>query len=604
MIKQTRKTFAVLKWVAGIVFLLFVAADGVSWYLSIKLRPVITRELKDLVLNATDSLYRIEFSTLNTNLLLGNASVIDVKIIPDTVIFNKLVKLKRAPNNIYEIKLKKLTIRNFHPFRIYRDKKLNVNELLFEHPSVVMSNKQFEFNENKPPRPARSPYAYISKFLQEVSVRTVALKDIRFTYINKNGAVAVADSLINLNITLKDWLIDPHSATDPSRLYLLKDVLIDLNDYKFTTPDSLYEINMNTFSFRASTGQLNIKKFALVPRYPEMDFGLMAGAARERFSIQINDINLKGINLPLYVKKQVLRAREMNINNGLVSVFNNNELPRKVAKRTGKFPHQLLQLLRGKLTVQRLNLNDINLSYAVFDKDTRQKGKITFDHTSGTVLNVTNEEQMKVKNPFMVAKFNTLMMGQGKMMMNFRFDLNAKNAAFTYNGQLTAMEGTLLNRITKPLGMVQVKSGIINKLSFDVSADDTKARGKLDFAYKDLSVILLKKAEGNRRIVKKRLISMLANALVIKPDNPNAKGEFTTSAIYFERDTTASFFNFIWKTLFQGLKYSVGLTPQKSAEINAQITKFEKMVADRDQRREARQKRKEERKRKRFLGIF
>jgi len=195
-------------------------------------------------------------------------------------------------------------------------------------------------------------------------------------------------------------------------------------------------------------------------------------------------------------------------------------------------------------------------------------------------------------------------MGQGKMMINFRFDLNAKNAAFTYNGQLTAMEGTLLNQLTKPLGLIQIKSGMINKLSFNVSADHAKASGKMDFAYKDLSVILLKKAEGTKKVVKKRLISMLANSLIIHPDNPDSKGEFTTSAIYFERDTTASFFSFIWKTLFQGIKYSVGLTPQKTAEINAQIAKFEKMAADRDQRREVRQKRKEERKRKKFLGIF
>ena len=86
---------------------------------------------------------------------------------------------------------------------------------------------------------------------------------------------------------------------------------------------------------------------------------------------------------------------------------------------------------------------------------------------------------------------------------------------------------------------------------------------------------------------------MLANALVINPDNPNAKGQFITAPIYFERDPTNSFFSFVWKTLFQGIKYSVGLTPQKEAEIEAQIARFEKMKEDRDKRREARQRRKD-----------
>jgi len=595
MTANTRKTFSVLKWAAGIVFLLFLAADAASWYLSAKLRPTITRELKDLVLNSTDSLYRVEFSTINTNFLLGNASVLDVKIIPDTNIYNKLVRLKRAPNNIYEVQLNKLTIWSFHPIRIYREKKLNVDQLLFEHPSVVMINKQYDFNENRPARPFKSPYGYISKFLKEVSVRSVDLKGVSFKYVNKNIPVPESASLNNLDITLKDWLIDAQSATDPSRFYLLKDVWVNLNDYHYATPDSLYRASISKLSFKASTGALRIKQFGLVPRYSEMDFGRKVGYAKDRFHINMSNISMKGIDLPLYVKKLVLSASEMNIENGYVSVFNNNELPPRGVERMGKFPHQLLQSLKGQISVKRLNLDDIDFSYAQYDKDSQQKGKITFERTSGTFVNVTNEARVKAKNPYLLAHLESYMMGQGKMKVNFRFDLNAKNGAFSYNGQLTDMDGSVLNRITKPLGMVQVKSGEVKKLSFDINANDRHARGKVAFAYKDLSVGLLKKVEGKSRLVKQGLISMLANALVINPDNPNASGQFVTAEIDFQREPTNSFFNFIWQTLFQGIKYSVGLTPAKQAEIDAQITKFEKMKSDREERREERQKRRDAR---------
>ncbi|MBB5648276.1 hypothetical protein [Pedobacter cryoconitis] len=592
MMRKTRKTFTVIKWVAAVMFLLFVAADAMSWYLSVKLRPVIMKELKDLVLNSTDSLYHIEFSTVNTNFLLGNASVSNVKIIPDTIIFNKLIKLKRAPNNIYEVSLKKLTIRNFHPFSIYKDKELSVEQLLFEHPKVVMINRQFDFNENRPPRPNKSPYEYISKFLKLVSVNTISLKDVSFKYINKNVPVPEVDSLDKLDITLKDWLIDANSATDPTRIYLLKDVLISLNDYQFATPDSLYHIQLNEFSFAASTGKLNVKKFAVVPRYSEMDFGRKVGFSKERFSIQLSDISLSGIDLPLYIKKQELAAEEMNITNGFVSVFNNNELPSQGIERVGKFPHQLLQLVKAQLTVKKLNLSDVDISYAEFDSDSKQKGRITFEKTSGTILNVTNEEKVKAKNPFMLANLNTYMMGQGKLMVNFKFDLNAKNGAFSYQGELGDMDGGFLNRITKPLGMLQVNSGMVKKLSFNVVADEAKASGNLNFRYKDLSIGLMKKVEGKNRLVKLGLFSMLANSLVIRPDNPDDKGKMVGASIYFQRDPRISFFSFIWKTLLQGIKYTVGLTPEKQAEIDAQIAKFEKMKSDREQRREARRRRK------------
>lgn len=466
-----------------------------------------------------------------------------------------------------------------------------MDQLLFEHPSVVMINKQFDFNENRPARPYRSPYTYISKFLRKVSVKSIDLKDISFKYVNKNLPVPESDSLNNLNITFKDWLIDAHSATDPSRFYLLKDILIDLNDYDFATPDSLYHMRINALSFKASTGLLHINRFSLTPRYAEMDFGPAAGYAKDRFNIQMTDIRLTGIDLPLYVKKLQLSANDMTIDNGFVNVFNNNELPARGVVRMGKFPHQLLQTVKGQLSVKKLHLNNVDFSYALFDRYTRQKGKISFENTSGTISNVTNETRVKQKNPFMLASLNSYMMGQGKLHVNFKFDLNAKNGAFSYNGELTNMKGPVLNKITKPLGLVQVKSGEVKKLTFNVVADEKQAKGNLAFAYDDLSIGLLKKVQGKNRLVKQGLISMLANALVINPANPNKAGQFITAPIDFQRDPTNSFFSFIWQSLFQGIKYTVGLTPTKEAEIAVKIAEFEKMKADRDARRENRQRR-------------
>ncbi|KIO75263.1 hypothetical protein TH53_21660, partial [Pedobacter lusitanus] len=100
-----------------------------------------------------------------------------------------------------------------------------------------------------------------------------------------------------------------------------------------------------------------------------------------------------------------------------------------------------------------------------------------------------------------------------------------------------------------------------------------------------------KKVQGKTRLVKLGLFSMLANSLVIRPDNPDARGKEISASVYFQRDPRISFFSFIWKTLLQGIKYTVGLTPEKQAEIDNQIAKFEQMKRDRELRREARRKR-------------
>lgn len=585
MALEAGKKYMILKWFAAGLLFVAVLLTGFTWYLSVKLKPIITAELKELVLKTTDNLYHIEFSSVNTNVLTGISSLNDVKILPDTVVYNKMIATQHAPNNLYYIKLKKLAVRNFHPWRLWQHKRLHIELLLFDNPCIEMINRQFDFNDEKKPHPRKSPYDYISKYLKELRIHTIDFKNASFKYVNNNNpGKPVVGSVNNLNVKLIDWLIDPQSATDKSRIYLLKDVMINLNNYTYPSPDSLYYIKLNKLDFTAASGKLNVKSLSVEPRYSEELFGSTLGYAQDRYSIEMSEIGLTGINLPLYILKQELFAKEMNIANGSLAVVNNNKFPKRIENKTGKYPHQQLQKINAKLNIEKVNLNNVDISYAEFDKDGKNKGVISFERTWGTIVNVTNVEKAKDKHHFMTADLTSYVMGSGKLDVDFKFDLKAKDGAFSYHGALVDMEGRALNRITKPLAMVKVNSGHIDKLEFDIHANDRLATGNVSFAYKDLSVALMKKIKGENRLVKQGLISFLANALVIHSDNPNADGIFITAPIARKRVETASFFNFIWKTLFDGVKYSVGLTPMKEKEIKEKIAKFERIKADRKER--------------------
>lgn len=585
MAVKVGKKNIILKWfVVALVFVAFLVT-GVVWYLSYRLKPIVTAELKDLVSKTTNNLYRIEFSAVHTNMLTGISALTDVEIIPDTAVYQEMILSKTAPNNLYHVKLKQLSIRHFHPIRLWRQKKLNIDLLLFDNAHIVMTNRQFDFNEDKLPRPKKSPYDYISKYLKELRIRTIDFKNTSFKYVNNNNPEKPeVDVVDELNITLKDWLIDAHSATDVRRLYLLKDVIINLKDYKYATPDGLYYIKLNQLDFTASSGQLNIKTFLIEPRYPEKLFGNKQGYAQDRYSMKLSNINFTGINLPLYVLRQQLYAKEMNVANGYLNVINNNTLPKKMDDRSGQYPHQLLQKTKSKLNIEMLNLKDIDISYAEFDKEGENKGIITFERTSGKISNVTNVQKALAKNQFMEANLTSSVMGSGKLDVNFKFNLTAKDGAFSFSGVLGNMEGKPLNRITAPLGHVKINSGTVKRFAFDIEANDKLAKGKVSFAYNNLSLALLKKVKGKDRLVKKGFMSFLANALIINSDNPNAAGVFITAPIRNERIKTSSFFSFVWNTLFQGIKYSVGLTPQKVQKIKDQIEKFEKRKIDRQER--------------------
>jgi hypothetical protein len=593
-----RYRYKVFKWIAGTLLGIFMVLAGIAWFLNVKSRPILTDRIKTLLYKSTDSLYTISFTKVSTNVITGNATLQNVKITPDTNRFKQLIALKRAPNNLYTVSLKKLVVRRFHPLTLYREQKLQLEEIIFDKPEVTMVNQQFAFNEGRAPRPIKSPYDIISKNLKEFSIKSIRFKDVSFKYINKNRINTTPFSIDDLNITLTDLLVDSTSAEDPSRFYLLKDIVINLNNYVYRTPDKMYDIKLDKLDFRATTGKLRVNSFALVPLYDEMTFGKVAGYARERFSINMSDIMLNGIDLPLYISKQELWAKEMAISNGFISVFNQNGLRQKPQEnKIGKFPHQLLQLLNAPILVQKIQLKDVNVNYAVYNSESNQKGQISFEHTSGIIKNATNLEKIKAINPIMEVNLNTYLFGQGKLDVNFKFNLTAKDGAFSYNGVLHNFNARVLNQITKPLGLVRINRGNIDKLKFNFEANDLGAKGTVGFSYYDLSVALMKNDPEKDHLVTRGFLSFLANALIIKSENPGADGKLVPVEVNYSRPANTSFFNMIWKSLFTGIKYSIGITEEKQIQVREHIAKFKAMRASHNLRKQKRLERRMKRER-------
>ena len=89
--------------------------------------------------------------------------------------------------------------------------------------------------------------------------------------------------------------------------------------------------------------------------------------------------------------------------------------------------------------------------------------------------------------------------------------------------------------------------------TFYIKANDKKAEGDVVLLYDNLKIKLLKNSEQG--IKNKSLNSFIANIL-IKNQNPS-NGNLRTGKIEFNRVMTKSFFNIVWKSLFDGFKKSL-----------------------------------------------
>lgn len=592
------------KW-PFVVLAIFFAIGATGYYLynkylaGNKWKPLLQAKLKELVLNSTDSLYRIEYSDFNIDLNSGNASLDDFKLIPDTNVYKKLVALKKAPDNLFTLSVKKLRLKNFEAKKAYEEKVLNIEGIFIDNPDLMMVNKRLAFNDTVKVGKSKTPYQVISKVFKQLHIDSIGLKDVSLTYINKNGPVTKNSALKNLDINVSDIFIDSLSAQDTSRFYYTRGVDVTIRNYKINTPDNLYEAKVDKIFFSTSGRNIALDKVSFLPRYNKRQFYIKRGTPGDIFSLKFKKISIDDIDLQRFLRDQKLYAGKLDLDNADVEIYNNNAYKGKKRSKIGKDPHQALQKLALEMKLKRLNIKNTDIEYKEADAKTGFTGVIQFKNTNGYILNMTNDAPAKKLNKYMTAHINTRFMNAGNLTVNFKFDLTSPSGKFNYNGTLGKFNGRVLDKLVKPLALVHVESADVQRLHFNVDASNYYGRGQLQFYYKNLQVDLLKKEEGKRELQKQGFISTIANTLIIEDDNPDEDGKFRPGPINIVRDPKLGFFSFLYKALLDGLKPSVGFDAKTEtrvtktvATISNIVDKFNKFKEDRKKRRAEKKKEK------------
>ena len=565
-----------------------------------KWKPLLQQKLKELVLRSTDSLYHIEYSDFDLNITSGNATLSDFKLVPDTVVYQKLVALHKAPDDLFILSVKKLSIKNVGAKKAYQEKVLNIDNITIDNPNLTIVNKRYSFNDTVKVGKPKTPYQIMEKIFKQLRIDSISLKDISVNYINKSNPVTKYTALKHLDIDISNIVIDSLSATDTSRFYYTKGVNITLHDYKITTPDNLYEADVKQIFFSTAQRKIVLDKVSFTPRYKPAAFYKKTGISGDIFTLKFKQIGINNIDLQRFLRDQKLYAGTMNIANSSVNIYSDNSYKGVKTSKIGKDPHQELQKVALDMKLNRLNIKNTDITYSETDATTLATGVITFKNTNGYFLNVTNDASAKRANHFMTAHIKTQFMDVAPFAVNFKFDLTAKDGAFNYSGSLGEFDGKILDKLVKPLSMVHVKSADIKRLDFNVDANNYNGKGSLQFYYNNLNVQLLKKVDGKTELQNQGLISKIANTLIIDNDNPDKKGNLRPGPIDLQREPTTSFFTFLYQALLDGLKPSVGFSKKTENTVNkvadkvsTLVDKFNKFKDDRKKRKEARQSKKD-----------
>lgn len=546
------------KWIILIASLVIIS--GVLLYLKFRsstdFEPMIKEKLQQLVQEGSNGLYKLSVERINVDVLDEQIVVLNARLDIDSAKLSQLDQQQQAPNDIYKIAFKSLVIEGIGPDDFLKKKNIDLGTLYIKDPAVEIFHHNRDYNYV--PDDTSSLYKRIAKQVGHFSVKNILVENVDFKYNNLSKEKKLTH-LQNVTVNFQDILIDSTTQNDSSRFLYAKDAGIILKDYNFATPDSLYNLHIDSFSLNAASHFLDATGISLKPRGKKENFSKKLPYYKDRYDISIANAAIKNIDWWQLVSEDGFTASQVKLNDGNVEVFADRTLPDPHKNKVGNYPHQLLMRLKVPVMIDSIQVKNFKVTFTELNSKTKKQGSVIFNDINGAFSNITNRPEVIAQNKFFALDAHAKLMSAGLLHALFKFDLaSADKGNFSLDLEVGNMDGKLLNVATKPLGLFEIKTADISKITAHMNADNYRSNGTVAFYYKNLEVAVLKQdEEENNKLKKRGLISFIANSFVIEKSNTADDKNKDPKKVNYKRDPEKSFFNLIWKTLFTGLGATV-----------------------------------------------
>jgi hypothetical protein len=507
-----------------------------------KIKQILEDKIKDMIVEASDSLYRIRYTDFKIDLGSGNAHLKDMELLPDSAVLKRLISQNRAPNNVLSIHVPDMTIQGFGFKRTNEGIRFGIENVHLEHPSVTITNQLRAYND-KPTDPS-TLYKAFRGLYSRMAVGNTTINNLEFKYVNNNRKVTT--HLKKLDLLVKGFRSNPVTADDKGRTNLSVDYL------RLTTPDRLYDITSKSISLLPANKSLSIAHVSVVPRYSKTQFHKQVGFAKDRYHFELDQISWAGIDIDQFIKKQQLFVDKQTINKSWVEIYTNYNYALKTKQRRNAFPQEKFQTIALDLTFRKTNMLNGTILYRIFAKETDSLSTLSLTQSSTEIENLTNHTLTKQQKPYTTVHSKTKVMNAGIMNSTYTFNLKDKAGSVTMHSVLGPMDAKSFNVLSRPLAKIEVKAGKINKLETYFKMNEYEGQGYVNFYYSGMKIAFLNKNKGADSLKRKGFLSFVSN-LVLPNDNPRKNGKFRKGIVNVKREAWQSFFKFQFDASVDGM---------------------------------------------------
>ena len=527
----------------------------------IDLRPSIIAKLQQLVKDGSNGLYRLDIGKLNPDVVASTVDISDATLTPDSAVLKQLDKTKLAPDDVFKIKVHGIHIDGFGIEDLLHTNKVDVNSIHITDPVIEVYHKLKPYNEaERKKNDSLSVYHRIMKQMKKISIGSIVIehgKLIDHDLGHRNSTKRFED----VAISIKDILIDSSTQNDNNRFLFAKIADFACNDYALVTPDSSYDFKIERIIISGEKHSLIAEGVSIKPHGGKEHFEKKLTYRKEMYSASFPKIVLTGTDWWSLLHRDKFIAERADIDKGSFLIYLDNTPPSSPTINVANFPDQLMMAISRPVSVSKVYLKNVKLTYEEFEPKINQHGFAYFDNVEAVASNLTNMPQKIKLNKNAELAGTAQFMNKVKFTAKINFDLTkSRQGAFFAYVHMDSLDKTVLNPITEPMALFTFKSGTLKEGTATVTGDNMNAKGDVLVLYNNLNLTPLKQSKNDEgKLRKKVFTNFIANALLIKNNNPTGNQQARHPVFVTNRDHHGNFFNFIWTTILTGILKTVGI---------------------------------------------
>jgi len=385
--------------------------------------------------------------------------------------------------------------------------------------------------------------------------------DIR---INKGEKVS-AYRLNDLRASFYRIAIDSlHQEGKPGTpLFNAGDISLSARGMNFLSDDSLYTFGFKRFRLSTGRKSLALDSLFYFPNYTDAEFYKKTGFQDDRYKISVPSLEFQNLDFGMLITDKAIRSGSLVVSGPRIETLRDK---RVAGLRPGKryLPQSQIKKIPIHVTIDSIFQKN---GFAEYEEQTGDTpGRIFFDRMNSVVVNFSNEPGAWKQNPLITMEGTCRFMGKGKLGGQYFFDMLNPRDSLWWTGTVDSVDLRDINPMLSSLLPAKVIHGFVDNARFFVSANDNTATGSALVKYRDFYFEFDPLQKGFMKKWKNELITDVANTLV-PDDNPEYKHKLRAGIVFFERDTTRGFFNYVWKSTLSGLKSTAGFNSRDQLQI-------------------------------------